>query len=169
MQNFIQKIYFALQPIATERPVREWDVGKKHDTLRSREQERSEKDREHGRSRDAKRESERDRDRDRSDRRRRASPEKRRASTSPSPSRKYSKKENDPPLRLLDDLFRKTKTTPCIYWLPLTPEQVSAGSFYSSTLNRIEFLNFAINRIDCRARRGAIETNGRTQAPFGAN
>lgn len=38
--------------------------------------------------------------------------------------RKYAKKEAEPPLRLLDDLFRKTKTTPCIYWLPLTPEQV---------------------------------------------
>ena len=38
--------------------------------------------------------------------------------------RKQKKKE-DPPLRLLDDLFRKTKATPCIYWLPLTPEQVS--------------------------------------------
>ena len=29
--------------------------------------------------------------------------------------------------RLLDELFRKTKTTPCIYWLPLTEEEVSAG------------------------------------------
>lgn len=38
--------------------------------------------------------------------------------------RKQKKKDNDPPLRLLDDLFRKTKATPCIYWLPLTPEQV---------------------------------------------
>ena len=25
---------------------------------------------------------------------------------------------------LLDNLFRKTKTTPCLYWLPLTDEQV---------------------------------------------
>lgn len=116
-----------MQPIATEKPVREWDVGKKHDTHRSREQDRSEKDKEHVRSRDENRESERDRDRN--DRRRRASPEKRKVSASPSPSRKFSKKENDPPLRLLDDLFRKTKTTPCIYWLPLTPEQVSNGSF----------------------------------------
>lgn len=29
-----------------------------------------------------------------------------------------------PPGRLLDDLFRKTKAVPCIYWLPLTEEQV---------------------------------------------
>lgn len=28
------------------------------------------------------------------------------------------------PAKLLDDLFRKTKATPCIYWLPLTNEQV---------------------------------------------
>lgn len=46
--------------------------------------------------------------------------------------RKYVKKDNEPPLRLLDDLFRKTKTTPCIYWLPLTPEQVHIEIF---TLN----------------------------------
>jgi apoptotic chromatin condensation inducer in the nucleus len=39
--------------------------------------------------------------------------------------RRHKKKENEPPLRLLDDLFRKTTATPCIYWLPLTAEQVS--------------------------------------------
>lgn len=27
---------------------------------------------------------------------------------------------------MLDDLFRKTKAAPCIYWLPLTESQVSA-------------------------------------------
>ena len=26
--------------------------------------------------------------------------------------------------KLLDELFRKTKATPCIYWLPLTDAQV---------------------------------------------
>ncbi|XP_040161876.1 apoptotic chromatin condensation inducer in the nucleus-like isoform X2 [Anopheles arabiensis] len=49
----------------------------------------------------------------------------RRRSTSVSPARKFKKKENEPPIRLLDDLFRKTKTTPCIYWLPLTTEQIA--------------------------------------------
>lgn len=29
------------------------------------------------------------------------------------------------PAKLLDDLFRKTKTTPCIYWLPLTAAQIA--------------------------------------------
>lgn len=28
---------------------------------------------------------------------------------------------------LLDNLFRKTKTTPCLYWLPLSDEQVGFG------------------------------------------
>ena len=32
--------------------------------------------------------------------------------------------EEEAPAKLLDELFRKTKTTPCIYWLPLTAEQV---------------------------------------------
>ena len=34
------------------------------------------------------------------------------------------KKEEEVPAKLLDDLFRKTKVTPCIYWLPLTEAQV---------------------------------------------
>uniref|UniRef100_T1JN81 RRM domain-containing protein n=1 Tax=Strigamia maritima TaxID=126957 RepID=T1JN81_STRMM len=33
------------------------------------------------------------------------------------------KKEEEAPAKLLDDLFKKTKSTPCIYWLPLTLEQ----------------------------------------------
>lgn len=28
------------------------------------------------------------------------------------------------PGNLLDNLFKKTKTTPCLYWLPLSDEQV---------------------------------------------
>lgn len=42
-----------------------------------------------------------------------------------SSARKQIKEADSPPLRLLDDLFRKTRTTPCIYWLPLTPEQIT--------------------------------------------
>jgi hypothetical protein len=40
---------------------------------------------------------------------------------------------------MLDDLFRKTKATPYIYWLPLTEEQVS---FFSSTLD-LKFLIYS--------------------------
>ncbi|KAK3741154.1 hypothetical protein QZH41_011835 [Actinostola sp. cb2023] len=32
--------------------------------------------------------------------------------------------EDNSPADLLDNLFRKTKTTPCLYWLPLTTEQI---------------------------------------------
>lgn len=92
------------------------------------------------------REIDRERERDRGRERERDRTERRRRSASASPGkiplhenaqnifdehsfhcnsgRKFEKKDNEPPLRLLDDLFRKTKTTPCIYWLPLTPEQV---------------------------------------------
>ena len=41
--------------------------------------------------------------------------------------------DEEPPAKLLDDLFCKTKVTPCIYWLPLTEEQVR--NFISSTNN----------------------------------
>ncbi|XP_053692775.1 apoptotic chromatin condensation inducer in the nucleus [Sabethes cyaneus] len=122
------------------RPVREWDLGKKdafeHDREREREGDRSGRDRDRERDKERDRDRERDRssrnDEGRADRSRRRSMDReygrdrdrRRTSTSLSPARKFKKKENEPPIRLLDDLFRKTKTTPCIYWLPLTAEQI---------------------------------------------
>ena len=36
-----------------------------------------------------------------------------------------AKKETHKATKLLDELFRKTKTTPSIYWLPLTDAQVT--------------------------------------------
>ncbi|XP_014672713.1 PREDICTED: apoptotic chromatin condensation inducer in the nucleus-like isoform X2 [Priapulus caudatus] len=41
--------------------------------------------------------------------------------------KKERKKEGkeEAPAKLLDDLFRKTKAVPCIYWLPLTDEQIA--------------------------------------------
>nr|CAG4646626.1 EOG090X0F73 [Macrothrix elegans] len=35
------------------------------------------------------------------------------------------KPKDEAPAKLLDDLFRKTKTTPSVYWLPLTAEQIA--------------------------------------------
>ncbi|XP_072751372.1 uncharacterized protein Acn [Anoplolepis gracilipes] len=85
--------------------VREWDLGKEDGQQHIREKEREKK--EHDKKRRAR-------------------------SRSPTldahlsaPARKFKKKEDDPPpAKLLDDLFRKTKATPCIYWLPLTNEQI---------------------------------------------
>ncbi|XP_055546330.1 apoptotic chromatin condensation inducer in the nucleus [Wyeomyia smithii] len=129
------------EDIHVSRPVREWDLGKKdafeHDRERA-EGDRSGRDRDRDRERDKERDRDRERDRGsridegRTDRSRRRSMdrdygrdrERRRNSASLSPARKFKKKENEPPIRLLDDLFRKTKTTPCIYWLPLTAEQI---------------------------------------------
>ncbi|XP_061588759.1 apoptotic chromatin condensation inducer in the nucleus isoform X2 [Cololabis saira] len=55
--------------------------------------------------------------------RRSRSREKRRKERGKSKEKKMEKKAEDPPAKLLDDLFRKTKAAPCIYWLPLTEEQ----------------------------------------------
>lgn len=83
-----------------ERPVREWDLPK----LRGS----------------------RSRSRDISMERRRKDQDKRLAERNPE---KEVEKKNDepateePPAKMLDDLFRKTKATPYIYWLPLTEEQ----------------------------------------------
>ncbi|XP_068593922.1 uncharacterized protein acin1a [Cebidichthys violaceus] len=58
--------------------------------------------------------------------RRSRSRERRRKERGKSKEKKTDKKDKtaeDPPAKLLDDLFRKTKAPPCIYWLPLTDEQ----------------------------------------------
>ncbi|GFT30195.1 apoptotic chromatin condensation inducer in the nucleus [Nephila pilipes] len=43
----------------------------------------------------------------------------------------------DTPAKLLDDLFQKTKSSPCIYWLPLTDDQVQERT-ESRRLRRLE-------------------------------
>ena len=42
---------------------------------------------------------------------------------------------DEPPAKLLDDLFLKTKAAPCIYWLPLTEEQVGASPLTTSPVS----------------------------------
>ena len=42
--------------------------------------------------------------------------------------------DEEPPAKLLDDLFCKTKVTPCIYWLPLTEEQVKKHRIWCTCL-----------------------------------
>ncbi|KAL7042277.1 hypothetical protein ACKWTF_001092 [Chironomus riparius] len=85
------------------RRVREWDVGKKEET---------------------------ERDEDRENRRRKRSSEQRdkvvkRRSVSKSPVREEQKDMTPvPQQRLLDDLFRKTKALPFIYWMPLSEERI---------------------------------------------
>uniref|UniRef100_A0A1A9W021 RRM domain-containing protein n=1 Tax=Glossina brevipalpis TaxID=37001 RepID=A0A1A9W021_9MUSC len=106
------------------RPVREWDVGKKENLEREKNTKDAEKRRERSRETDVLRLRETERN-ERDKERRRRDREREPRSTSLTPVRKQKKKDNDPPLRLLDDLFRKTKATPCIYWLPLTPEQIA--------------------------------------------
>ncbi|XP_066587793.1 apoptotic chromatin condensation inducer in the nucleus isoform X2 [Prorops nasuta] len=84
--------------------VREWDLGKEENQQHVKEKEREKKE-------------------DKKRRLRSRSPAM--EAHLPAPARKFKKKEDDPPpAKLLDDLFRKTKATPCIYWLPLTNEQI---------------------------------------------
>ncbi|XP_028748086.1 apoptotic chromatin condensation inducer in the nucleus isoform X4 [Peromyscus leucopus] len=86
---------------------------------REREMERRERTRsEREWDRDKVREGPRSRSRSR-DRRR-----KERAKSKEKKSEKKEKAQEEPPAKLLDDLFRKTKAAPCIYWLPLTESQI---------------------------------------------
>uniref|UniRef100_A0A0A9ZBN2 Apoptotic chromatin condensation inducer in the nucleus n=1 Tax=Lygus hesperus TaxID=30085 RepID=A0A0A9ZBN2_LYGHE len=41
------------------------------------------------------------------------------------PAKKIKRRDTEAPAKLLDDLFRKTNSTPCIYWLPLTAAQIA--------------------------------------------
>ncbi|XP_078501021.1 apoptotic chromatin condensation inducer in the nucleus isoform X2 [Lissotriton helveticus] len=89
---------------------------------REREMERRERTR-------AEREWDRDKVREAPPRSRSRSRDRRRKERAKSKEKKSEKKEKEktqeePPAKLLDDLFRKTKAAPCIYWLPLTQEQV---------------------------------------------
>ncbi|XP_054012106.1 apoptotic chromatin condensation inducer in the nucleus isoform X1 [Hylaeus anthracinus] len=85
--------------------VREWDLGKEDGQQHMKDKEREKKDH------------------DKKIRQRSRSPTV--EVHLPAPARKFKKKEDEPPpAKLLDDLFRKTKATPCIYWLPLTNEQI---------------------------------------------
>ncbi|XP_048039795.1 apoptotic chromatin condensation inducer 1b [Megalobrama amblycephala] len=65
---------------------------------------------------------------DRNDRTRRSrSRDRRRRERGKSKEKRVEKKDKpeEPPVKLLDDLFHKTKAAPCIYWLPLTDEQAT--------------------------------------------
>ncbi|XP_053324442.1 apoptotic chromatin condensation inducer in the nucleus [Spea bombifrons] len=84
---------------------------------REREMERRERTRsEREWDRDKVREGPRSRSRDRRRKEHAKSKEKK--------NEKKEKVQEEPPAKLLDDLFHKTKAAPCIYWLPLTEEQV---------------------------------------------
>lgn len=48
------------------------------------------------------------------------------------------------PTRLLDELFRKTKATPCIYWLPLTDVEVCVWFSVSLSVGRVPDCLFPI-------------------------
>ncbi|XP_063839135.1 uncharacterized protein LOC135088176 [Ostrinia nubilalis] len=91
------------KPYERKAVMREWDVGKNEKDKDKEKMRRSE-----------------DLGTRMLDKRRHRSPER-----SPEPARKFKKKEEEAPAKLLDDLFRKTKTTPCIYWLPLSAETIA--------------------------------------------
>ncbi|XP_075212118.1 apoptotic chromatin condensation inducer acinus isoform X2 [Lycorma delicatula] len=105
------------------RVVREWDVGKPAHPDEELDVRPSRPGYEDIRDRERERDREIDRDRDR-----RSKKERSHRSRTPDmhepPARKPRRKDEDAPAKLLDDLFRKTKTSPCIYWLPLTAEQI---------------------------------------------
>ncbi|XP_051800066.1 apoptotic chromatin condensation inducer 1b isoform X2 [Acanthochromis polyacanthus] len=122
-------------------PERDRDRDRERDRERERERDRgvrdlwAEREREMQRRERARGEREWDRDKVREfarpgedeQRSRSRDRERRRRERAKSKERKTDKKEkgDEPPAKLLDDLFLKTKAAPCIYWLPLTEEQAA--------------------------------------------
>uniref|UniRef100_A0A8C5AN84 SAP domain-containing protein n=1 Tax=Gadus morhua TaxID=8049 RepID=A0A8C5AN84_GADMO len=116
-------------------PGRQWPPSGPPSLLPEREQ-WAEREREMARREQARTEREWDRDKVRefgpageekaAGPRRSRSRERKRKERGKSKERKNDKKAEkaaeDPPAKLLDDLFQKTKAAPCIYWLPLTEE-----------------------------------------------
>lgn len=49
--------------------------------------------------------------------------------------------DSEPAGTVLDDLFRKTKTLPAIYWLPLTDEQVGMVLCLQAGLDDLHWWN----------------------------
>jgi apoptotic chromatin condensation inducer in the nucleus len=92
-------------PIERRPSVREWDRAKiiqRSPSPRMRSRSSRSRSREHKRRKE-------NRDKERKERK----------------EKKVQQEEEEPPAKLLDDLFRKTKATPSIYWLPLTESQVN--------------------------------------------
>ncbi|XP_075387417.1 apoptotic chromatin condensation inducer in the nucleus isoform X9 [Tenrec ecaudatus] len=96
-----------------ERAVREQWAEREREMER-RERTRSEREWDRDKVREGPRSRSRSRDRRRKDR----------AKSKEKKSEKKEKAQEEPPAKLLDDLFRKTKAAPCIYWLPLTDSQI---------------------------------------------
>lgn len=61
--------------------------------------------------------------------------------------------DDNSPADLLDNLFRKTKTTPCLYWLPLTTEQV-IDRLNNKSLTLFVIMNYYLSLIDRKKRHG---------------
>lgn len=91
------------KPWERKAAMREWDVGKNDKTKEPIRQDKMFRE-----------------ERPPLEKRRHRTPER-----SPEPARKFKKKEDEAPAKLLDDLFKKTKSTPCIYWLPLSAETIA--------------------------------------------
>jgi hypothetical protein len=68
--------------------------------------------------------------------------------------------------RLLDDLFRKTKAVPCVYWMPLSEEQVSCHQHSSKDYTLTPTTHFLI---DQRKRGATTEKHCGTQSSLGGN
>uniref|UniRef100_A0A8D0L0T0 Apoptotic chromatin condensation inducer 1 n=1 Tax=Sphenodon punctatus TaxID=8508 RepID=A0A8D0L0T0_SPHPU len=96
----------------------------------------AEREREMERRERTRAEREWDRDKVREGPRSRSRSRERRRKERPKSKEKKKKAQEEPPAKLLDDLFRKTKAAPCIYWLPLTDTQVPGGGWPVASRNK---------------------------------
>ncbi|XP_072381912.1 uncharacterized protein Acn isoform X2 [Diabrotica undecimpunctata] len=116
----------ALPVKSPEKENREPEVDiRRRDRERDRDQEKEERRKDHSERERSKKEEHR-RQHSRSKSRERVRKHSRRSYTPEIDNKKKHKKPEEPvPQKLMDDLFLKTKTTPSIYWQPLSPQEIA--------------------------------------------
>ncbi|XP_074598602.1 apoptotic chromatin condensation inducer acinus [Brevipalpus obovatus] len=106
---------------AEKRPIREWDREKFDSRSQNDNQPPSKRRKEASSGSENRDRNDQNRGRDKDQRKSKENRESQEGAASSSENRLVDDK--GPMVKLLDDLFHKTKATPCIYWLPLDEEQ----------------------------------------------
>ncbi|RWS04648.1 hypothetical protein B4U79_02084, partial [Dinothrombium tinctorium] len=84
----------------------------------------------------------------------------------PEDKQKEKTQENDSPANLLDDLFKKTKATPCIYWLPLNEEQAKKREEERNEAEKRRNEERIAREAERRKRMEEINRNRRPSPPY---
>jgi PREDICTED: apoptotic chromatin condensation inducer 1-like len=83
-----------------------------------------------------------------------------------SSSRDKSAPDSESTAKLLDDLFKKTKTTPCIYWLPLDEDQAKKRAEIRANVIKKRDEEWAAREANRRSRYDERTRSRRATSPY---